>query len=105
MQGENGKSVSLTVSWGWGKNELRATHFSGVIMNHHASNVAFVGYPGEFIIQPIPLVETGVSAGFPSPADGYIDRALDLNELLITNPPATFFVPGKEIPGPPPGRF
>ena len=61
-------------------------------MNHLASNVAFVGYPGDFIIQPIPLVETGVSAGFPSPADDYIDRALDLNQLLVTNPPAIFFV-------------
>ena len=33
-----------------------------------------------------------VSAGFPSPADGYIDKALDLNELLIEHPAATFFV-------------
>ncbi|WP_275888491.1 hypothetical protein [Desulfobulbus alkaliphilus] len=33
-------------------------------MNHHAANVAFVGYPGDFIIQPIPLVETGVSCRF-----------------------------------------
>lgn len=39
-----------------------------------------------------PLFLSGVSAGFPSPADDYIDRILDLNELLITNPPATFFV-------------
>ncbi|MCK9293480.1 MAG: translesion error-prone DNA polymerase V autoproteolytic subunit [Desulfobulbaceae bacterium] len=39
-----------------------------------------------------PLFLCGVSAGFPSPADDYIDRLLDLNELLIKNPPATFFV-------------
>ena len=39
-----------------------------------------------------PLFLSGVSAGFPSPADDYIDRKLDLNELLITNPAATFFV-------------
>lgn len=31
-------------------------------------------------------------AGFPSPATDYVERALDLNELLVTNPPATFFV-------------
>src|SRR5665647_800540 len=61
-------------------------------MNQRVSNVEFVGYPGEFIHQPIPFVESAVSAGFPSPADDYIDRTLDLNELLITNPPATFFV-------------
>jgi DNA polymerase V len=39
-----------------------------------------------------PLFSCGVSAGFPSPADDYIDRKLDLNELLIQNPAATFFV-------------
>jgi len=39
-----------------------------------------------------PLFLCGVSAGFPSPADDYIDRLLDLNDLLIKNPPATFFV-------------
>ena len=61
-------------------------------MNQRISNVEFVGYPGEFISQPIPFVESAVSAGFPSPAEDYIDRTLDLNELLITNPPATFFV-------------
>ena len=39
-----------------------------------------------------PLFLSNVSAGFPSPADDYIDRQLDLNEYLITNPAATFFV-------------
>ncbi|HER62419.1 MAG TPA: translesion error-prone DNA polymerase V autoproteolytic subunit [Desulfobacteraceae bacterium] len=39
-----------------------------------------------------PLFLSGVSAGFPSPAEDYIDRRLDLNELLIKNPAATFFV-------------
>ena len=39
-----------------------------------------------------PLLLSGVSAGFPSPAEDYVDRKLDLNELLIKNPAATFFV-------------
>ncbi len=39
-----------------------------------------------------PLFTCGVSAGFPSPADDHIDRNLDLNELLIQHPVATFFV-------------
>ena len=39
-----------------------------------------------------PFFLCGISAGFPSPADDYIDRMLDLNELLINNPSATFFV-------------
>ena len=39
-----------------------------------------------------PLITCGVSAGFPSPAEDHIDRKLDLNELLIQHPVATFFV-------------
>jgi DNA polymerase V len=39
-----------------------------------------------------PLMIATVSAGFPSPAEGSIDRMLDLNELLIRHPTATFFV-------------
>lgn len=30
--------------------------------------------------------------GFPSPAEQYVDMPLDLNQLLVSNPPATFFV-------------
>lgn len=40
----------------------------------------------------MPLFTSQVSAGFPSPADDYIENRLDLNDLLIKNPPATFFV-------------
>ncbi len=40
----------------------------------------------------IPLFNAKVAAGFPSPADDYVERTLDLNELCITNPPATYFV-------------
>jgi len=40
----------------------------------------------------VPLFTTSVSAGFPSPADDYIENLLDLNAHLIANPPATFLV-------------
>ncbi len=40
----------------------------------------------------LPLYLSAVSAGFPSPADDFLDRPLDLNEHLIRNPAATFFV-------------
>lgn len=33
-----------------------------------------------------------VSAGFPSPADDFVEQKLDLNEKLIKHPAATFFV-------------
>ncbi len=39
-----------------------------------------------------PLFLSGVSAGFPSPADDYLDQKLDLNEHLVKNQAATFFV-------------
>mgnify|MGYP001343412683 CR=1 FL=1 len=40
----------------------------------------------------LPLYLSPVAAGFPSPAEDYIDRKLDLNEQLIRNPASTFFV-------------
>jgi len=40
----------------------------------------------------IPLFSGKVAAGFPSPADDYIEKTLDLNDLLIHKPAATFFV-------------
>ncbi len=40
----------------------------------------------------LPLFVGKVAAGFPSPADDYVDKTLDLNELLIQKPAATFFV-------------
>ncbi|RLB69704.1 MAG: LexA family transcriptional regulator [Deltaproteobacteria bacterium] len=39
-----------------------------------------------------PLFSVAVSAGFPSPADDYIEHCLDLNQHLIKYPAATFFV-------------
>lgn len=41
---------------------------------------------------PLPLYLSSVPAGFPSPADDYREQALDLNELVISNPQATFYV-------------
>ena len=40
----------------------------------------------------LPLFTGKVAAGFPSPADDYVEKTLDLNELLIQKPAATFFV-------------
>ena len=40
----------------------------------------------------IPLVESKVKAGFPSPAEDYLDKKIDLNKELIQHPAATFFV-------------
>ena len=40
----------------------------------------------------LPFFQCAVEAGFPSPAEGEIQNALDLNDLLIKHPAATFFV-------------
>lgn len=40
----------------------------------------------------LPFVDGTISAGFPSPAEDHIEQSLDLNELLIDHPAATFFV-------------
>lgn len=40
----------------------------------------------------LPFFTSQVSAGFPSPADDYLENPLDLNQYLIRHPAATFFV-------------
>ena len=39
----------------------------------------------------LPMFASKVSAGFPSPADDFMDTKLDLNSHLIKTPSATFF--------------
>ncbi len=38
----------------------------------------------------LPFFSASVPAGFPSPADDYIEAGLDLNEYLVKHPSATF---------------
>ena len=41
---------------------------------------------------PLPYFSSAVSAGFPSPADDYLDADLDLNTLLVAHPAATYYL-------------
>lgn len=41
---------------------------------------------------PLPLLARPVAAGFPSPADDFIEEEIDLQRLLIVNRPATYLV-------------
>ncbi|HEE9786892.1 TPA: translesion error-prone DNA polymerase V autoproteolytic subunit [Enterobacter soli] len=43
-------------------------------------------------IVTIPLFSDVVQCGFPSPAADYVEQRIDLNELLIAHPSATYFV-------------
>ena len=47
--------------------------------------------PSTEVEKEILLVETTIPAGFPSPADDYLETRLDLNKELISNESATFY--------------
>ena len=40
----------------------------------------------------LPMFLERISAGFPSPAQDYIEQTLDLNDLCIEHPASTYFV-------------
>ena len=49
-------------------------------------------YTPDFTTQlELPLAAGAISAGFPSPAEEYIELAIDLNKELIKHPAATFY--------------
>jgi hypothetical protein len=52
---------------------------------------AFFGVEGRLALR-IPMMAWSVACGFPSPAEDYVDRPLDFNELLIEHPAATFAI-------------
>ena len=39
----------------------------------------------------LPYIEQGINAGFPSPADDFLDISIDLNKELVQNKDATYF--------------
>jgi DNA polymerase V len=43
----------------------------------------------------LPFMGTQARAGFPSPADDYLEEGLDLNELMVQHKAATFFCRAK----------
>lgn len=49
-------------------------------------------FTGNFASQmDLPYVDMGIRAGFPSPAQDYMDRSLDFNKELIAHPAVTFY--------------
>lgn len=55
----------------------------------HADFIHPAQAPGRI---PLPLFASRVWAGFPSPADDYVESRLDLNELLVQRQEATYFL-------------
>lgn len=48
-------------------------------------------YPNTGHPLPLPFADEGIQAGFPNPAQDYIESFLDLNEALVRNPAYTFY--------------
>lgn len=57
-----------------------------------ATKVAEVYRPNRSVRYSLPLMTCPVPAGFPSPAEDYVEGKLSLDKHLIKNPVATFFV-------------
>jgi len=52
---------------------------------------SFLVESSEFDVN-VPLFSNRVSAGFPSPAEDYIEENLNLQDLMISHPSSTFFL-------------
>ena len=62
--------------------KLKKTHSASKLIIYSAETTTALN---------IPITETGISAGFPSPADDFLDLSIDLNKELIKNAPTTFY--------------
>jgi DNA polymerase V len=49
----------------------------------------------------LPLLQYRIPAGFPSPAEGYAEKGLDINDYLVRNKASTYFfrVSGNSMTG------
>lgn len=56
----------------------------------HTGKLLSIYVPDTSTELQLPLIENGINAGFPSPANDFLDGAIDLNKHLIKNPSATF---------------
>ena len=56
------------------------------------NDVASITLVNPSAVMHIPLASEKVAAGFPSPAQDYVEKTLDMNEHLIKNEAATFIV-------------
>lgn len=48
--------------------------------------------PPSIVPCTLPLLATHIAAGFPSPADDYVDEELNIHDWLVQHPAATFFM-------------
>lgn len=67
-------------------------HWLDQAKTHPAGTAALLFPAADPVPLTLTLYQSRISAGFPSPADDYIEGQLDLNQYLIDRPAATFFV-------------
>ena len=61
-----------------------------IIKLHTASNLDIYSADSKTILE-LPLIPSGIQAGFPSPALDFEDLGIDLNTYIIKHPSATFY--------------
>ena len=71
-----------------GKPETKVIAFSGA--NKKISDILDLEHVRSNSLLQIPIAAELLSAGFPSPAQDFIEKSVDLNEMLITNEYSTF---------------
>jgi DNA polymerase V len=59
---------------------------------HENLTIAAIGTIEQLKECKIPFAGSLISAGFPSAIENFVENSLDLNDLLIKHPMATFFV-------------
>jgi DNA polymerase V len=58
----------------------------------HPASAVSIAPATEAAAQTHPLYASQPAAGFPAPGDDMVEQPLDLNDLMVDNPTATFFV-------------
>ncbi|MBT6662934.1 MAG: peptidase S24, partial [Nitrospina sp.] len=61
-------------------------------MGNKMDTLSLIGIKPNLSHNEWPVFTSTVSAGFPSPADDYIENHIDLNEYLVQHKAATFFL-------------
>lgn len=71
------------------------------VVHHHGQPALEIFPPDLSRNLDLPFVNQGISAGFPSPADDFLDIKIDLNREFIKNPNSTFYarVRGRSMVG------
>lgn len=93
LYGENTKSVRIPESMLSEVKEVLDARKAKRLEVHYKEDFLYPALDSQPIRRP--LFGHNVPAGFPSPADDYIEGKLSLDEHLITNKNATFFVRAK----------